>query len=300
MNRLGSFTVNEFHGLIASLAKCEAEIKWEDEAALILEVSLLRIAAGFRGKVSKEEEESRPVRPRREPARPVKEPARVERESARPEREPARRARRDEPVEAPPPAAREMEPPPRVGPPDLTGGLTLKKRPVVEKEAATAAEPVEIDVTSPPDIEQFWKDALESVRELSIHEYILLAEAVVDPPPSKWPNVDGTPLELTLRYPMSRRSGCQADRRSGAGDPADVSSCRGSGASGENADAKDRMQPGVDEGGCAIDPKAEGSPSLFAGAGRPAPSDPELRQIHDLVVNDFPNYKIEYNGERRP
>jgi hypothetical protein len=183
--------------------------------------------------------------------------------------------------------------------------LTLKKKkPEDEPAPAPAAVGSEIDIKVRDGLEPFWMNALESVREASIHEFILLAEAEPSPPPSEWPPFDSTSpatLQLTLSYPqgagltaklvselvlttrLSSRLSEVLER------PIKLRISRSRGASGEPSEHG--AQSGQTEPG-----KNPGSPSLFSGAGRPVPADPDLRQIHNLIVDDFPEYRVEYDS----
>jgi DNA polymerase-3 subunit gamma/tau len=294
-DQAGRLSVEDIHKSISFLAKCEGEIKWEDEAALILEASLLRLAAGFRRKSASAESRAEASRTREESA------------SSRLE-ERTETAKRAEPV-----AESETGLPKK---PSLTGGLTLGKRrtasdpsaAIGETAAAPPETPAQAPVTEdmalqiPPDTEQFWKDALESIRELSIHEYIILAETEVSPAPSEWALPDNAPLQLSLKYPpgsglvarlvsepallgrLTKRLEEVLER------PVKIRVARGR-ASQEASDAS-----GAGTGKADGENPTTGGPTLFPGVGRPVPADPEQRLVHDLIAEDFPDYRIEYDG----
>ncbi len=300
-SQVPSLTVKGIHGAISSLAKCDGEIKFEDEAALLLEVHLLRLAAKF-GKPSRTEVEAVP--------RPVEKPSeKVETFPAAKEEKPG--------TEAPP------EKPERKS---LTGGVSLKQKKPVEEKTAPIPEPEKPaekkarpvksggsgTVTIPEDAEQLWRDALESLREVSVTDFILLAVTTPMPPPSEWPEHDASspiPLKITIRYPsgmglIARMVGApsvmnrlvsrleEVLERPIELRPAIERSEAGSGPAG-SGEKQTGMADGDGPVPGASDP--EGS-TLFKGASRLAPKDPELNQIHNLIVNEFPDYKVDYIG----
>jgi DNA polymerase III subunit gamma/tau len=309
---------SQIHRAISFLAKIESEIKWEDEAALILEAALLRMAGELT--VQPQEETARPAAQER-PAQP--------RQSAPPPEMPERQApqrRVPEQTYSEPAPEPTYEKPPVRTTPSLTGGLTLKKKTAHAEEApvptlppapthraiqapttpATVPSEVDFGLTIPENLDPFWVNALESVRELSIHEYILLAEAEPTPPPSEWPAVDkasSEPVNLTLRYPSS--SGLVARM---VNEPVLLN--RLTARLSEVLErpvtlkiSKERGQATASQVDC-VDDAADANknstdgPALFKNAGRAVPSDPNLKQIHSLIADDFPDYTVQSNGPK--
>jgi len=294
----------DVHNAIAFLAKCESEIKWEEEAALILEVSLLRLAAKFRGHREPAEEHHVTTEARKHVEPTVKPHAEV--------------VGREE-------VAIDDEKPVREK--TLSGGISLKKKrepsePIVEP-AIHGARPSEPEIKPvetpssvptdsdlleiPADIDPLWKNTLESIRELSIAEYILLARAVPSPPPSEWGEPDPDRkvlLTVTLKYkyedglilrqiknaPVMNRLTSRLEEVLER--PIDIRLARAR----PEGNGKPTVKPedGMYDGEGHVDGTEErGGPSLFPGAGREVPADPDLRRIHNLIVQDFPDYEVE-------
>ncbi len=317
ISQAGGQNVDRLHKAIAFLAKCEGDIRWEDEAALILEVSLLRLSTRFK-------------------APPVSEAqGRVESKPSaeKPAEETFPAAKSTKPVTIPP--EKPAEPETR----SLTGGKSLKRRrtasesaPVTPKSApqeppkapeiktteptadkpetpADKPEPTEAEIIKlPAEIDPAWKNTLETIREISIAEYVLLARAHPEPLPGDWPEstVDSPlALQLTLKYafedgllvklinsptllnrlvtrlesvlerPMELKV-AQERRKPGNGQPGET-----------------RQSSMVDGEGQVVGNNGRDGPSLFPGAGREPPTDPDLRKIHNLIVEDFPDYKVD-------
>ncbi len=300
--------VERIHRAISSLAECEGQIKWEDEAALLLEVSLLSLARAL-------------ARPAREP---VVMPA-VEHEKAGETEQMFPQTRPKIPLDVPKDKAKSATP----DRPSLTGGASLKKTkaatlpppaPSAPKEKVAAedkkAEKIPAKksgktIRIPEDLDPFWKNAMESVREASIAEYVLLAEATPSPPPSEWPDAgddSSEPLDLTLRYPydcglvvrminepmildrLTRRLAEVLER------PVSLKLARERGEKSSEDSGGPRQLGMYDGEGPVAGTQPADRPSLFPGAGPEPPADPELRRIHDLIANDFPDYKIEQGG----
>ncbi len=298
VRQAAGLSIEEIHRAIAFLAKCEGEIKWEDEAALILEVSLLRLAGRFSREPATE---TRPVPALQTSARKLPE------EGPRAPEVPSRKQ----------PSVPER--------PSLAGGFSLKKPrpapveaavPVAKEHRVTEAAPSPQKVAgeSRPlriseEIDPQWKNTLESVREASFAEYILLAQAVPTPPPSEWPQVDSAkpgPLELTLKYPFEQGFLVKL-----INEPPVLNRLTSRleevlertimlRIAQERSEGKDLITPGqtgqsgmYDGEGHVVGPDPQNGPSLFPGAARTAPTDPDLRRIHDLIVDDFPEYKVE-------
>ncbi len=302
-------TVDQIHRAISFLAKCEADIKREDEAALLLEVSFLRLAT----RLGKVEDKPAPVDvPAEEPIRKTT--------GAAPSLEPVKQKPEPEPERK-----------------SLAGGLTLKRdlprEPVTKpsekqpvKEVQTAEAPKSASATDtgtgvewkesdllkiPTDTEKFWKDTLESIRELSVADYVLLAEATPSPTPSEWPVTEGTGvrnfIDLVLKYPYEaglqvrllnnptvlnrltvqlegvteRQFELKIARGRKPDNPDPVK---------KNSSERSNLNQGEEN-------TAAQGPALFPGAARPIPSDPDLREIHNLIVEEFPDYRIESGGQ---
>jgi len=284
------------HETIAFLAKCEVDIKWEDEAALLVEISLLRLTAKFlkREAFHQHSDEA-----------PVKSQAPVR--ASEPEAREFPEAGKKVPEETKP-----------VEHHGLTGGKTMKSRrrtessgpdqaAPIEKPAVTKTVPAKSDaglLVIPEGLETFWKDTLETIREASIAEYILFAEARPSPPPSEWPAVGeapAEPLQLTLKYPfnmgllvkllnepelhteLTNRLVEVLER------PVTVRIAR------ERGEDETEPEP-ISDGQKKNSQRNPGEPvsqTLFTGAAREVPTDPELRQIHNLIVSEFPDYQFE-------
>ncbi|MCK4720264.1 hypothetical protein KAU08_06375, partial [bacterium] len=290
------------HDTIAFLAKCEGDIKWEDEAALLVEVSLLRLAAKF-GKLDKKTQPVETV------GQAVREPV----------------PSQEKPVGAVPGTNKVTEPERIPGErPSLTGGKSLKTRrrreSSVVSESTAPGKTTGADVSRtfkdselleiPGDIEPLWKNALETVREISIADYILLAESKPSPSPSEWPDAKdqtaGT-LQLAIKYHYnrgllvkllnepglhneitSRLEGVlerpimlKIGRERGSGDDA-------AGDSEANGQKKNNKIKSKDRSG----------PTLFKGAARAVPTDPELKRIHNLLIEEYPDYRFESEIEK--
>ncbi|MCX6647144.1 MAG: DNA polymerase III subunit gamma/tau [bacterium] len=286
----------QIHETIAFLAKCEVDIKYEDEAALLVEISLLRLTAKFGKKEAFHQHvEESPIKA----TAPVKE--------LEPEIRKFPEAGKKEPEET--------KPVERQG---LTGGRTMKSRRRSESSGPDQAVPevkqvddkpksVKSDsglLVIPDGLEALWKDALETVREASIAEYILFAEAKPSPPPSEWPVVGSAPgesLQLTLKYPynmgllvkllnepdlhteLTNRLEEVLER------PVTVRIARerGEDETESESDADGQKKNKQRSAGEPV------SQTLFTGAAREVPTDPELRQIHNLIVSEFPDYQFE-------
>jgi DNA polymerase-3 subunit gamma/tau len=291
------------HRTIAMLAKAEGEIKYEDEAALLLEVSLLRLASRFGREPSREKH-----------PKPVEEKAEAPAEEMFPDagRKPAPAASSDRAKEAASPET-----------PTLTGGLTLKKKKAAQQKAEPVTEPAKTEPAPetqkkeaaktsdeplvPRESDPFWKNMLESIRENSVAEYVLLLDAIPDPPPSEWPKPEGDnpkTLSLILKYPfedgqlvrminepaLKNRINTRLEETLERPIEIQVAQERGGSDTGGSGKAK---QMGMYDGeGSVGSVKADG-PVLFAGAAPEVPTDPELRKIHDLIIRDFPDYSIE-------
>ena len=281
----------QVHDTIAFLAKCEGDIKWEDEAALLVEVSLLRLAS----KLSKKE---MTMRHEKEPVTTDTVP----------------KAAPDPEIKQFPEAGKSVETESHDGErPSLTGGKSLKRHrressvsaPREQaihgkpKKSFTDSELLEIPETH----EALWKDTLETIRELSIAEYILLAGANPIPPPSEWPET-GEPkesLDLTLVYTFNRGILVKllnernllnqiGGRLEGVLERPLILKIlreRGEHETESTVDADGQKKNRKQGGGEPV------SPTLFRGAAREVPTDPELKQIHNLIVSEFPDYSIE-------
>jgi DNA polymerase-3 subunit gamma/tau len=301
-SQASGLALKEIHGAISSLAKCEGDIKWEEDSALLLEVHLLRLASKFGRIATEETREARPAKPLPdEPGLPMETfPAAGETE--RPPQAPAR----------------------QVGRTSLTGGASLKRKKTAEDapqftpqpspgtaKSAKAAKSESDNIKIADKAEPFWRNALESLREISPSAFLLLAEAIPSPPPSEWPEAKGEsaePLRLTLMYPpgdaIVARLASQPsvanrlvtrleeilERR------VEMKFAHEKGERGETDDAP--RQSGMFDGEGPVPGASEpNGPTLFHGAGRPAPPEPELNRIHNLIVNDFPDYRVEYFGD---
>lgn len=285
----GNLEADVIHRTISMLAKTEGEIKYEDEAAMLLEVSLLRIAARF-GREPSREAPPEPVE-KKEPETPSEEmfPAGEKKAPSTPAKEPVR-----------------TESPER---PSLTGGLSLKrKKPSASEKTASGPE----NLKKPPDKEpdeplapresdQFWKNTLESIRENSIAEYILLIDAVPSPPPSEWEKGEkkkSETLALTLKYPYEDglivrminepvvKNRINTRLEEVLERPVELTVARERGESNPGGSGNSK-QLGMYEGG------GQDGPVLFTGAAPEVPKDPDLKKIHDLIAGDFPDYTIE-------
>jgi len=294
----------DIHSAIAYLAKCESELRWEDEAELILEVYLLRLAAKF-GTVRETVE------------RPVQAPTPQE-TSREPASEPSGKGREKFKKTATEKPKREKT---------LSGGISLKRKSEESEVAETTVEvgkkelksekskprqvakPVsEADLLElPDDIDPLWKNMLETVREVSIAEYILLARATPSPPPSEWPEPDPKKkqlLLLTLKYRFEEglllrqiKSPSVLNRLVSRLEevlerPVEIKLARRR----QQGDGKPagRTQDGMYDGeGHVAGPEESGAQSLFPGAGREVPADPDLKRIHNLIVEEFPDYEVE-------
>lgn len=285
------------HDTIAFLAKCEGDIKWEDEAALLVEVSLLRLAAKF-GKLDKQTQPVETV------AQAVQEPV----------------PSGGKPVSVIPGTTKVTEPERIPGErPSLTGGKSLKTR--RRRESSVASESTAPDKTSgadvsrtftdselleiPEDIEPLWKNTLETIREISIADYILLAESKPSPSPSEWPDVKsqtaGT-LQLAIKYPYNRGLLVKllnepalhneiTTRLEGVLERPimlKIGRERGSG-----DDAADDSEANGQKKNNKIKSKSRSGPTLFKGAARAVPTDPELKRIHNLLIEEYPDYRFE-------
>ncbi len=297
--------IGDIHSAITFLAKSESEIRWEDEAALLLEVSLLRLASGFGRESRAEEREARRTESQTSKPHIVMFPAAGEK-----------------PVEAP--LKKEPARPP--GRTSLTGGVSLKRKKKPEEKPVNGAvadtkpgveeAPKQVDDSTilriPGDIEPFWRNALESVREMSVTEYVLLAEATPSPSPSEWPEVEGdspAPLLLTLRYPADRAlivrllnrqatlNRLTAGLETALERPVELRIVHERSSTDSAGPDREQKQTGMHDGeGAVPGVQAANGPALFRGATRPAPKDPKLNQIHNLIVQDFPDYTVDYNG----
>jgi len=305
-----SLDPDEIHESIAALAKCESEIKWEDEAALLLEVSLLGLA-------SRLPREAKIDTARRAPAE------RKEAEEAAPEMFPKKEAA--PPIEIPKEKPAEVRTPER---PSLTGGYSLKRRkPASEVDAASEAPPGGAPKAAaekasyaagepriPAGIDPLWKNALEGVREASVAEYILLAEAVPSPPLSEWPVHDEKthgPLGLTLKYPYDAGLLVKLINQPGLLNrittrleevferPIALRVARERDQEKEEGSTAEAGQLGMYDGeGPVVGSTGNNGPALFPGAAQRIPTDPDLRKIHDLIVEDFPDYTFEQDEAR--
>ncbi len=296
-NQAEKVSIDDIHWAITSLGKCNSEIKWEDEAALIMEAFLLRMASRFGREPKTETAYKAPV-----------------------EAEPVSQAEATFPDAASrPPAKLPGKEPER---PSLTGGKSLKRKTApaappeakphdAEKKAVTkpAAQTVSDEsklLVIPEDIDPFWKNTLESIREISVTEYILLAEAIPSPAPSEWPETKGAdtePLSITLKYPFARGFLVKLINESAVMNritsrleevlerPLTLRVARERGKSG--GEEQSVMYNG--EGHVAGSNNSSG-PSLFPGAGRPVPSDPDIKKIHNLIAEDFPDYEVKGNS----
>jgi hypothetical protein len=266
-------SLSEIHGSIAFLAKAEGDIRYETEASLILEVSLHRLASGL-------DKDRSPVG--QAPTEKVESPEATPEPARKPEKK------------------------------SLTGGVTLKKekkeKPVVaEPEKKIVESPSRQDLVIPKNLEPLWSDAMEAIREISFADYCLLAEVIPDPPPSNWHDSTDValPLNLTLIYPpwsglvvhmlqnqalVSRLSSRLEQVLERA---VELSLIRDSSQDTTEKKTKGNRKPSLIDGEGPISNPGSDSPHLFPGGGRVAPRDPVQRQIHDLLIRDFPEYNIE-------
>jgi len=292
-SQASGLSVREIHGVISSLAKCENDIKWEEDAALLIEVHLLRLALKM-GQGAAEEE----VREEKREAKRSSKPAEILTETR--------------------PAVQE-KPPERKS---LTGGLSLKKKKAEEAAeveeiakpeapiAARSAPKKKVGLAIPEGVEPFWRDTLESIREISPSAYILLAETIPSPQPSEWKKPDkdsAEPLKLTLIFQSGNALVAKLTAQQSVTEilasrlkdalerPVEITIKleKDSGETGE----KPKREGMLDGEGPVPGASSPGGPTLFQGATRPAPSDPDLADIHNLIVKDFPEYKVEYFGD---
>ena len=285
----------QIHETIAFLAKCEVDIKWEDEASLLVEVALLRLSAKY-GKKERSHREA--------------ETESVDRTVPEVTSESEEREFPDMGKKIPDSGKLEE----RKG---LTGGKTMRDRrrreTPVPPQAVPTDKPAQKKKVSdsdllkiPAEIEPFWKDILETVREGSIAEYILLAEAKPSPPPSEWPekgDVTVEPLKLTLIYPYNM--GLLVKLLNERALQTELTN-RLEEALERAISLKIVRERGEDERDSDTDGQKKNvrpverepvSPTLFNGAAREVPSDPELREIHNLIVSEFPDYQFEDSGD---
>jgi len=302
--------VERIHDAIGFLAKCEAEIKWEDEAALLLEASLIRLANRFSGDQAssvKVEQDSF------EPDRTVYSETRAQAERKIPySGKPESPSKMDESVS--------VEKTPKRS---LTGGLSLKQDkkaeekstpPQVEEQVRSIPEP---EITSgekrlkiQEKIGEAWLKTLETIKEGSITDYILIAESTPYPPPDKWPQAGDESariLNLELRFPSDR--GLQVRLINSPqvlnrlttrlenvlGKPVDLKITRERTSAESSAENHTRKMRTIADGEGPITGTADQGPSLFPGATK-EPTDPDLKKIHNLIVDEFPEYRVEFYG----
>lgn len=270
-----NISASNIHSAISYLAKIESQIKYQDEGALILEASLLRLA----NLLNSTEEALQPF-PQKRRMETTPQPT----ESAKYIFPEDIQKRQD------------------VQPTSLTGGLTLKRKKTTGETSAQVSEPAKIipppKLEIPADIEPFWRDTLEAVRELSVHEYILLAEATPSPPPSKWqtPDPTGPPLDLVLIYPQGRNVIVKMLNEPVLLDRLETRLSEVLERKIKLRILREREQTdssSLQKTGADSRESSRASAVLFEISDRPVPSDPELKQIHNLIVDDFPDYQIE-------
>jgi len=302
-------TPDMIHKAISLLAKCQGEIKWEDEAALILEVSLLRLASRFR--------------------KGEKRQAATTTTTSESEADSDEQAFPDAP-EVKDPAGAETSEPVSVKDASPTGGRSLKRMKRRPREAdkstqtvpgeaskekisdsvAAKAEPASeaVILQFPKEIDPLWKNALESVREASIAEYILLAVATPSPTPSELPASDPNspfPTQLTLKYPFEQGLLVRLVNEPSLVNvlttrleevlerPIELRVAQLRGGIGESGKYGPGQEGMVDGEGRVSGTETRDGPSLFPGAGREPPTDPDLKRIHNLIVREFPDYTVE-------
>jgi len=287
--------VEEIHRAISYLAEREGKIKFEDEAALLVEVALLRIASKFaQPSGSKVTEKKGEIVPQIKEEKEEKEETEV------------------------PAAVKTEEKQKPAGHPSLTGGVSLKRQ-----AKSPESVPAESKVIEKPDKnttvvtkagdepkikDPEWSKILDKVRAISVANYILLRESEPDPSPSEWVTGDGEFLNLVLKFPYEwgfmltlinqpsvlNRINTSLEEAVGRSLEVKLARKRGS-ARRRTGDQQVGMVNGEGPVGGAT---AKGGPSLFPGASREAPQDPDLKKIHNLIVDEFPNYTIKQEGAK--
>lgn len=283
MSQAKNLRVESIHGAISFLAKIESEIKWEDEAALILEASLFRLASRFgREEIPRESKPERSVPP------PVKKEPGIEKKTGTAPRK------------------------------SLTGGISIKKPDEPETyEAPKPQKPAEtkkpgkkedspdekVLLNIPDNIEKPWLDIIEKIRKNSVADYILLAESTPVPAVSEWKakGKNSEILDLKLQFPGNRGVVVQLLSKPSLLNRLTTSLEKILDRTVELSVALDQSaetggKPAMVDGeGPVSSPDSMNEQSLFSGAGRVAPSDPVQKEIHNLIVDAFPDYNIEHD-----